>query len=94
MLSQEELNLKFPLEQIEPIVKEEITPRYVITWCPCSVCPNRVIVAVYDRFNGRTIFKDLTNKKLKVYKYIKTYYGKENCVYPREVTEEFMRQNT
>lgn len=89
MLTQEELDRKFPLSQ----ASEELEPRYVVTWCK-GTCEGRSLVNVFDKFVGRSIFRDSTSDKKKSYDYIKRNYGEKNCVRPKEVTESFMKLNT
>lgn len=86
MLNQEELNKMFP-----PASDDE--PRYVVTWCK-GTCDRRSIVNVFDKFVGRNILRDDTTSRKKVYAYIQTVYGKNNCVAPREVSEAFMNHCT
>lgn len=57
--------------------------RYVVAW---NKAPNdREVVIVYDKFSGKVVYKVNTVDHLTAYPYIQEYYGKQNCVAPKQV---------
>jgi len=57
--------------------------RYVVAWNKGE--NNREIVIVFDKYSRSVVYKVNTSNHSNAYPYIKEYYGKENCVPPRQV---------
>ena len=68
------------------IPNPNLDKRYVVGWEPRN---DRTLVFVYDKLSHKIVYSVNTSERKKAYPYIQTYYGKDNCVPPRQINVSF-----
>lgn len=92
MLTQEELNQKFPSDPLP-------STQYLVGWYHQQ---EREIIIVFDKISRHIVFKSNTHiliekdtgkslSRQKQYSHIKRFYGQENCDPPKMLNPEFYK---
>lgn len=79
MLTQEELNQKFPKDPLPDT-------RFAVVW---YVKNPREVILVYDKLVHRIVYNGCSKCRKDHYKHIQRFYGRENCDPPKEVNPLF-----